>query len=186
MCILLSRFCNRYIILLLSILSITLSWNYIPHNDIFTRYLNPFNFILYFELGKIVREKDLRIKNYINSLIVSIMIMVLTGILWPSLQPTYFSIICIPFVMAALVFFDSLLKLLPMKFLITMGKYSYVIYLCHIQIAGIINGRMHGGLMEILKVPIAFILTFAFVAIVYQVVSNTNKEGKLLKYLGFR
>jgi len=185
MCIVLSKFCNSYLLIILSIVSIALSWNYIPHNQIITRYLNPFNFILYFELGKIARMKNLQITNNIVSVFGSFLILIIIGIIWPTSEPCYFSILCIPFVVAAFIFLNGILRLYPLRFLVPIGKYSFVIYLCHIHIAGIVNGRLYGW-MEFIKVPIAFLITCIFVSVVNKVVQNIYKEGRLLEWLGYR
>lgn len=182
MCIILSKILNRYLLFVLSIISIALSWNVIPHNEIFTRYLNPFNFIIYFELGKWVREYNIQIKHSQTLLPVSLFFLFMIGCLWPSIEPCYFSILCIPFVIAAFIGIDCFFRLVPLRFLIPIGKYSFVIYLCHIQIAGVINGRLH-GVFEFIKVPIAFLITCVFVHIVYLTI---RRKKNILVWLGYR
>lgn len=181
----LSKYCNNYLLIVLSIISIALSWSYIPHNEIITRYLNPFNFVLYFELGKIAREKNMQIKNNIATALGSLLVLTMIGIFWPSSEPSYFSILCIPFVIAVFIFMDSCLRLFPLRFFVPVGKYSFVIYLCHIQLAGIVNGRLHGWL-ELVKVPIAFMITCVFVISIKIVLERINKDGKCLEWLGYR
>lgn len=184
-CMALSKYVNSYLLIILSIISITLSWDFIPHNRILTRYLNPFNFILYFELGKIAREQKWQINNKMISAIGSLSILIIVGVLWPSFEPCYFSILCIPFVIAAFMFIDTILRLFSLRFMIPIGKYSFVIYLCHILIAGVINGRLHGW-MEYIKVPVAFIITCIFVFALKLSIDKVFSNEKVSVWLGYR
>lgn len=181
----LSRCCNGILLIVLSIISIALSSDLIPHNEIITKYLNPFNFVLYFELGKYARVRNLINSSNITSILGSLIVLILIGVFWPSFEPSYFSVLCIPFVISAFIFLDSLLRIRSLKFLVPIGKYSFVIYLCHIQIAGIINGRFHGW-TEFIKVPVAFLITCVLVFSIVKILQKTHRNGKLIGWLGYR
>lgn len=184
-CMLLSQYFNKYLLMFVSCVSIALSWDYVPHNEIFTRYLNPFNFIIYFELGKLVREKGWKTNNNFAVAICSLIVLVTIGFLWDSLDPCYFSICCIPFVIAAFLLVNSSIAMFPVKQLIPIGKYSFVIYLSHIHIAGLINSRMHGWL-EFFKVPLAFVVVCFLVVLLHIFLNKTDRDKRFLSWFGFR
>lgn len=62
MCTLMCRNINNWALILLGIATIAFS-NEIPYNDIFTKYLNPFFFVVYFALGRLVRKEEWLIFN---------------------------------------------------------------------------------------------------------------------------
>lgn len=131
------------------------------------------------------RTHNWQISNKIVTTIGSLAIMIIVGTLWPSLEPNYFSLLCVPFVMAAFIFIDTILNIFPLRFLIPIGKCSFVIYLCHIIIAGVVNGRLHGW-MEYIKVPVAFIITYIFVFTIKLAIEKIFKNKKVLGWLGYR
>ena len=185
LCMILSRYINKWMLVVLSICSIALSWDYLPHNDIFTRYLNPFNFLLYFQLGRLAREYEWVPLSPRWALPIGILICVVCGILWHTNEPSYFSLWCIPFSVGAFMVVDSLLQLFLWQGLVYIGKLSFVIYLSHIQIVGAINARM-SGYWEYFKVPIAFSVALFFVWILYKFVNHIVKHDSIKVYLGFR
>ena len=63
-------------------------------------------------------------------------------------------------------------------------KLSFVIYLVHNQIAGIINSRFI-GLLEYIKVPVAVLITIGVVILIKYIVRKFRLDS-LSRYFGFR
>lgn len=184
-CTILGRYINNYVLIVLSAVSIYLSLDYIPHNDIITRYLNPFNFLIYYSLGRISRKTrksqiDICKKNVIGA----ISVFVVSIVTWDS-TPTYFDLHCVFFSMSAYIILMGFLgSLSDLSFLVYIGKLSFVIYLIHIQIAGFLNTRMGG--VEYIKIPVAFFVTVCFVAMLNYLISHNSKTYSYMRFLGFK
>lgn len=189
MCIYLVRYFNKYLLILLSLCSIVLNqYGFIVNNQIFTNYLNPFNFIFYFLMGRIAREYNwnfLFYKSRIISGILGLLICFTVWIFWETDYPSYFSLWCVFFVLGSFMVIDSNLVLIPCHFFAPIGKLSFVIYLLHIQFAGIVNTRM-SGILEYMKVPIAFFIVILFVKGLLWVLEHIVKNTKINNNLGFR
>lgn len=183
-CTILGRYINNFVLIVLSAVSIYLSLDYIPHNDIITRYLNPFNFLIYYCLGRITRKSKINLVNKKN-VIGAMFVFVVSIVTWDSF-PTYFDLHCIFFSMSAYIILMGFLgSLSDLSFLIFIGKLSFVIYLVHIQIAGFFNTRMGGG-MECIKVPVAFFVTVCFVAMLNYLISHNSKTYSYMRFMGFK
>lgn len=178
-----SKIINDWILVAISILSIFLSWNYLPHNEIFTRYLNPFNFIIYYSLGRIARKYDFNPigKYYIACSIIALISII---VLWKD-NHTYFNLYCIPFSAASFILLYNIVYFYNNAFLIKIGKISFVIYLIHIQIAGIINSLFTKFRLEHIKVFVAFFTVCAIVFILQKII-NAFCSKNWVKYFGFR
>lgn len=115
-----SKIINDWILVAISILSIFLSWNYLPHNEIFTRYLNPFNFIIYYSLGRIARKYDFNPigKYYIACSIIALISII---VLWKD-NHTYFNLYCIPFSAASFIYYITLYTSTITLFSLKLGK----------------------------------------------------------------
>lgn len=58
-CQILSRYLNNFVLLVLGLVSMFLSvYHVIPYNELFTPYVNPFNFVGYFAIGSLMRSYD--------------------------------------------------------------------------------------------------------------------------------
>ena len=160
-CIVLSRLCNEWILVGLGLLSQILSFcNIIPYNQVFTQYVNPLNFIIYFAVGRLIREFfDIERTNP-QCVVISALVVILF-LSFPDLKPRY----CSPF---TILFTTSLFYLsycfffqIEIPLMAQLGKFSYVLYLSHIQIAGFVHFSLQsiwGTWIEPIKVFIAFII----------------------------
>ena len=105
----------------LSLLSIALSWQYIPYNEIFTQELNPFNFIFYFSLGRLSRKHNLTgISIYLYVLLIAFLI--LTFILWDTTNRVCVCIWCPLFCIFLFLLIDVFLRKYPQMWLINIGN----------------------------------------------------------------
>lgn len=186
-CMLLSRYVNKWILIVLGIVSTALGVTIIPYNDAFTPYVNPFNFILYFLLGRITREYHWNWeRNWL--VIVSFIIATASLWIWNEDRPHYFHLCCIPFCLSIFIIAWNIFSKVHWAWAIWIGKVSFVIYFCHMQIAGITNTTLSllwGSPLELLKYPIAIIIVLLFVYILYFVLNKFNLTI-ISKYLGFR
>lgn len=157
----------------------------------FTPYMNPLNFILYFSLGVIVRkyEKYNQLKN--PMMVVAGLIAVLVPFF---LYNHYTSVWCfnltsmIVCVGATLLMINITPFLHGFKPLASIGMFSYVIYLSHMQIATTSNKilpRFLPGYSEVIKVFIAFFIAVAFVWVLYLFLDRIQAYG-IMKFLGYR
>ena len=188
-CQLISKYFNEWLLVAVSLVSIGLSWEYIPHNGIFTRYLNPFNFIIYYALGRLVRK--LRYTHFNTSkftggvkILLSTIVIFCAVMLWKG-EPTYFNLLCVPFSMSFLVILYNVLNSFNAPLLINIGKISFVVYLIHIQIVGVINTWMTGHGLEYFKVFCAYAVVCAIV-LAYKTIVLSFDKWHLSQFLGFR
>lgn len=106
------------------------------------------------------------------------------------LDVTYFSLFCIPFSFSCLILLVFILRMISkisktaINGLVSVGKISFVIYLTHMQIAGIINRHMF-GMAEHFKVVVAFGVSCILVFSLKFILHSYHKDG-LIKMLGFR
>ena len=178
-----SKYIADWILIIVSTISILLSQDYLPHNEIFTRYLNPFNFIVYYSIGRVVRLYSISLMGGAK-LLLSAVILVISIIVWKGI-PTYFNILCIPFSLSILVILYDFFNKKNSVILISIGKISFVVYLIHIQIAGIINSLMRHIGLEHFKVFIAYAVVCAIVYVA-SVYLKKNDKWQISKHLGFR
>lgn len=184
-CQIFSRYINLYVLLCLGLISMFFSaYHLIPYNDVFTPYVNPFNFIVYFVAGSLIRNYG--ILKYFESrwcgvLIIGVLLLALfKPVYWHPLSPA----------VALILFFAcySLFFSFNGKVLTETGKVSFVIYLCHIQVAGMVNQLMSnlwGTPYEFAKVIIAFLAVNLMVIGVKYVINKLNLV-QVGRYLGYR
>lgn len=194
-CILLLRYVNKYILLFVSLVSIGLSQSkLIPYNEVFTYYINPFNFIVYPILGQIlhgfVERKSYKGHNLLVSLVLLLTSLIL-GRYGEKIMPVYFNYSCILFSISVLILLMYLLQFATNKYLVILlggvGKNSFIIYLVHMQVAGLINGLYARiGLPTYLEFFKAFvaILVVAIMVAILKLCLYKNKS--LLLALGYR
>lgn len=184
-CQLISKRFNEWLLVAISLVSIGLSWEYIPHNVIFTRYLNPFNFIIYYTLGCLVRKYAIPLQNLLGGeILLSTIVIFCAVMLWKG-EPTYFNLLCVPFSMSFLVILYNVLNSFNDPLLINIGKISFVVYLIHIQIVGVINTWMTGHGLEYFKVFCAYAVVCAIV-LAYKTIVLSFDKWHLSQFLGFR
>lgn len=189
MCTLMGRYINNFALILISIVSIALS-NVIPNNEVFTKYLNPFFFVVYFSAGRLVREKEWLISN--NKWwggVLSAGFILVTALL--KLNVSYFSLFCIPFSFSCFILMVFILRLIIrvkrkmlINVIVPIGKISFVIYLTHMPIASTINRHIF-GVAEHFKVILAFGISCILVLCLKFILHSCHKD-KFLKKLGFR
>lgn len=186
-CMLLSRYVNKWILIVLGIISTALGVNIIPYNDVFTPYVNPFNFILYFSLGRLAREYHWEWeKNWL--VVVSVIIAIVSLWIWNEDRPHYVHLCCIPFCISIFIIAWNVFRRVHWPWAVWIGKVSFVIYFCHMQIVGKVDtllSVLHGSPLELLKYPIAFAVVVAFVYTTQVVLERFNGQG-VLRYLGYR
>lgn len=174
----------QYVLIITSVLSIVLtSHHMIIYNDFFTPYTNPFNFLIYFQIGRLIRKYKLNILD--NRFIFgALIIMILTLIYWKDL-PSYFSIFAIPFSLAVYVILYKIASI--MRKGESVGRLSYVIYLIHLVPVSIINRyglKYIGAEFDFFKVPIAFAIILLVAWLGKVCLKQLN--NKLLPYFGYR
>lgn len=187
LCIILTRFVNKWILLVLALISTGLGTSIIPYNSLITPYLNPFNFLFYFLIGRMAREYEWKFDDY-RVLVASVLLGTVSLALWHAPNPNYFNLLCIPFCISVFIISWHFFKLLNTNWIMWIGKVSFVIYFCHMQIVGKMNGlfsRFYETPIELLKYPIAFMVVLAFVYTLQRVLQSLHAEG-ILKCLGYR
>lgn len=173
------------VLMCVSLTSIILtSLGLIPYNDYFTAYTNPFNFMIYYQIGLYVRKLDL---NYRSKHLVWISVLLMGGIIlcWKTI-PSYFSIWSVPFSICSFILMYHFSRLV--KIGESVGKSSYVIYLLHMVPMGIIARRIHfwwNTPLQIFNVIIIFSI-IALAVQVLRVILEKLHHDKILRYLGYR
>ncbi len=190
-CLLLVRYINCWVLLIVGIVSMILSYmEIIPYNDYFTPYTNPFNYIAYFLMG---REYRLRKGDdiIVPRIILILSVFVTIGFIFLFKIPKYWNPFTLLFTIAIFLIFWSILYKIPQnKLIVKIGKLSMVLYLCHLQIAQALATRicayLGGGVIaNVIKVPVVF---FIVVALVYslELVLTKMKLEKLKLWLGYK
>lgn len=186
-CMLLSRYINKWILIVLGIVSTALGVTIIPYNDVFTPYVDPFNFILYFSLGRLAREYHWEWeKSWL--VVVSVIIAIVSLWIWNEERPQYFNLYCIPFCISIFIISWTIFRRVLWIWVIWIGKVSFVIYFCHMQIVGKVDSLLsflRGSPLELLKYPIAFAVVVVFVYLTQYLLKRINCHGAL-RYLGYR
>lgn len=187
---------NDYIYILLGTVCIGLYEFHLLHYSYpLTPYINPFNFIIYFALGHLVRQNNLwrKISNG-NALIGYLSAVIIACIFYAKdfwIHVWYFDLISV--LVNILVIF-ACINLIGNKgynkhnFIILLGKCTYVIYLCHMPIATTLNKVIPNyfyGLSESLKVIIAFSVVVVGVLLLRKILVR-YQQYKLMKILGYR
>lgn len=178
-----------WIWILVGFVSTSLSvFDIIPYNFVFTPYVNPFNFIIYFCAGRLIRKYhfiDFISDKPLVWTAVSILVMTLFLIIT---EPLYWTPWTWVFSVALFCFLYLLFNKCTPNWLIQIGMMSYVIYLCHMQIAGFIHfsfSFLWGTPLEIVKVFVAFAMVCLFCYFLKFVLKRFGFV-KLINLLGFR
>lgn len=174
-----------YILLLISLMSIYLTAkNMMPYNEYFTAYTNPFNFYVYFQTGRIIRQNNIELLS-VKLFLMSLAVCIISLCAW-SETPSYFSLYS---VVVSICSFVVLYRIAyHIKYGEEVGKLSYVIYLVHLVPASILNRHgyiIFGAWFEYLKVPLIFFLILIVVWIGKLLLQQMHNV-KLYKYLGYR
>ena len=165
-CKILSHLFSRYTRLLFafSLISIYMTCeDIVPYNEYFTPYTNPFNFYVYFQIGRVIRQKNISFSSD-KLLVVSLIVFTASLYLWGGQIPTYFSLYSVVVSLCAFVILYRIAAWL--RHGEEVGRLSYVIYLFHLVPASIINRKgqlFFGEWFDYVKVPIIFVLIVAFV-----------------------
>lgn len=185
-CTVLSKFIHPGILIALGLCSQILSVTHvIEYNDILTQYTNPLNFIIYFACGQLfskhINLDILSAKHAFLGLAVMILFLCFQ-------QPRYCSPFTFIFTISLFILLFYLLRLVHNDIFIQTGKYSYVIYLFHIQVAGFIHmlmSRLWGTWIEPIKVVIAFAVVLGLCYVMQYCINKFNLS-KLSYLLGFK
>lgn len=185
-CQLLSRYINRSILMCLGLTSMFLSYyGVISYNEVFTPYVNPFNFICYFVLGSYLRlyDKWMNIKPIEGGgfLAVSLLLIVF-------FKPVYWYPYSLVSSVALFLALYAFLQRYNSRIVVEIGKLSFVIYLSHMQLAGAINQILKplwGASVEFIKVLIAFALVTILVWCLQRLLWHF-KLSSIERCLGFR
>lgn len=188
-CIVLFRYLNGWLLLVIGLTTqmLTTYTHFIPYNDIWTQNLNPFIFVVPFAVGRLIRRFNC-LSEYkewwlVLSFIVLALFFVLKG------KPDYYSPFTVVFTSSLLIFLYGIFMRFSRKWINYIGKISFVIYLCHIQIAGAIQAvskPLWGSYIEPLKVIVAFAIVVLFCIGIQLVVEIVIKKPELLKLIGYR
>lgn len=184
-------FDSPFVWIFIGIGSIVLSQlDLIPYTSNWTPYLNPFNFIFYFSFGTLLRRRNLWEYRESLALVIGAIFIFLTSYLLCLINSwnLFFNVhtmlmqISITWILISLV---AQFRILP-KFLIYVGKVSFLIYLMHIQFASTINIlALPLPYMQVIKVVVAF---SAVLLLIYVMDFLTKKIPAMHRYrsvLGF-
>lgn len=178
--------------IIVGFLSILLShYKLIPYTEVFTVYNNPLNFIIYFACGHLIRKKGLwtKLENNIF-VIVSIGIIVGSYFIKAFDSVSYFNIwsVFVNFSFIIISVYITQFQKKKHNKLILLGECTYVIYLIHMPIVGLVNKLLTPylfGYFEVFKIIIAFLLVSITVFIGFRMLSYF-KWNFLTKCLGYR
>lgn len=173
------------ILMCVSVASIMMSsLGLIGYNEYFTPYTNPFNFLIYFQIGLYVRKLDL---NYRTKYLgwISVLILGVVVLCWKTV-PSYFSIWCIPFSLSAIILLYHFSRVIKVGE--TVGRMSYVIYLAHMVPMGIIARRipfLWDTPLQIMNVVLLFAAITFMVWVLKKILEKLHMQSAL-HYLGYR
>lgn len=185
-CMILRKVINDYFLLFMGICSqiLTTYTNIIPYSDVWTSNLNPLNFIVYFEIGRIIQKlhitEEIDLKKAVGAFFIIIAFLTIG-------KPQYYGPLTFIFTINSFLLFYYCLSQFSNTLFIKIGKISFVIYLCHIQIAGFIQAiykPLWGTWLEPTKVLIAFVIVCIFCFTIQYILYrfHLNREEKWLGY----
>lgn len=189
-----NMFSNDWIWILTGIISVWLyQMHFISYSGVtLTPYMNPLNFIPYFAFGRIVRTYNLWENFQSTSVwIVSIVVMVIFFVLKEYyVHVWYFELSSFIVNIAFAIFLISITRCFERipDSIVTLGKSTFVIYLCHMPIATTINKLLSNhliGPLEPIKVLIAFVIVAGVVYSGYVILSRLHYY-KFMAYIGYR
>jgi len=157
-----------------------------------TPYTNPFNWLLFFALGILWRQKEEYIERIVTQraviVIVGIGFIVLFGLwAWYNMEISYWNSYSLLFeVLGCMCIIYLAWCFRNVVFLQRIGKNTFFIYLIHMQIAGIINTRLPQNAFFYLVKPI-IVLVFIWLLIEIAIkLACILKINKLLGLVGIR
>ena len=134
--------------MLISLISVLLSiLSVIGYNSVWNQYTNVFNWIGFFALGVMLRDKNwldkiLSLKVAIPAFLILIAFLVLSTLEDGPIE-AYINPYSLPIeVFGSICVLETAWLLRQCKVIIDLGKKSFFVYLIHIQIAGLINTRL--------------------------------------------
>lgn len=186
-CILLSRLMNDWALIFLGLTSqiLTYYFDIIPYNSFWTFMFNPFNFVIYYIAGRLIHKYN--VINHFKTLWFWISLCAFFLFLAFS-SPKYQNPFTIIFTLSSFTILYLLFSTFTNQHLIKIGHFSFVIYLCHLQIAGFINTLykpLWGHSFEITKTIVAFFAVSLFCFIVDYTLQKIQIP-KFRHFLGFR
>ena len=164
-CMVLNRYVNKWVLIGIALAFTAIGVDLIPYNNVLTPYINPFNLIIYFMIGRLAREYKWQFDDR-RLLIPAIIICIVSLAIWNERLPHYVNLCCIPFCVSVFVLAYYVFSNIHASWLIWIGKVSFVIYFCHMQIGGKVNSLFSSYCVtefEIVKYPIAFCVIVFFV-----------------------
>lgn len=184
---------NPVVWIVVGVLSVILTqYQIIPYTHFWTPYMNPLNFISYFSIGILFRRQN-EIRSYLtrrSSLIIYIVFLIILCLAVVSLEMTwYFNLhthiaqICASLLIVSLMRFYKANS----KFLIYVGKTSFVIYLTHMQIASTINKMAYLAppYVEFMKLIVAITTSIIAVYVLDYLTGKFITKLNIRSYLGF-
>jgi hypothetical protein len=162
------------------------------NGNFFTDYLNPFNWIAFFGIGVMIKNRKVEIDKYTNINFIkqnksfyglfSLFVIILSVLYFNSNDISYWGcIFSLPFELLACFIVLTLSQIINNnRLLISIGKNSLVIYLLHLPLADIVNAKLQlSGFLFFIKplLVIAFFHFFIWTAF------NVTKILKIEKYL---
>lgn len=181
-----------YICVVLTVVSASYAYKYFPN-----AYMNIFNWIGYFALGVLIRNKEEWFRNMFHKvasmrfIIYAVAVGVITFQISRKTVPKYWGGMCwVETVLGAFVLTILAKRIMDTGilriFLKRIGVKSYWIYLWHMPIAGITAAIMNRGILQqwVLVRPIIVLLITSFSGAFLEVVAKKLKLTKFLKYVG--
>jgi len=148
----------------ISIVSVLLSaLSIIRYNLVWNQYTNPLNWIGFFAVGILIRQKGILEKLALWKLAAVSVLILIICVAWNIIDGTqteaYIGILSLPIEIFGSICVLFLAKLCcESRLIVDIGRTSFFVYLVHIQVAGVINSRIpdHPGLLLIK--PLAAVL----------------------------
>ena len=180
--------------LLISFFSCTLTFSSLHNIEIITPYQNPLNWVGFFALGVLLKEKSFEkwSKNSIGVILIVGILFILLGYLtiFFGLKVCYWNPLCFIFELLGFILVSNLcIRLNDGRFLSTLGKYSYLIYFLHMQF-GVFTANLLLSFAELPEILLFFIkpllvimITAVYVKLIILTV-NLGGVQKFSRYLG--
>lgn len=191
--ILYSLYDNPILWMLVGTVSIIMTqYQIIPYTQFWTPYMNPLNFISYFSLGILLRrqnEVNLFLTRKSSALIYIILLIFLCVLVvgleltWYFNMHTHIAQICASLLLVSLMMTYQVSS----RFLLYIGKTSFIIYLTHMQVASTINklAYLTPPYVEFVKIIVAFAISLIAVYVLDYVTRMFVTKVNIRSYLGF-
>ena len=182
-----------YVCIGISVVSVLLSaFSVISYNLVWNQYTNPMNWIGFFALGMLIRQKDLLKKLISWKLAVVSGIVLILCVVWNIVNGTqteaYIGILSLPIELCGSICILYLANLFcNSKLLADIGRTSFFIYLVHIQVAGVCNTRLPGHPAFLLIKPlVAVIVCYIAAKCIKWILGQLRQYEKIGCYFGLR